>query len=462
MSRLSCLWFMLAVTHLPTAQRLDLLACRNRTRDDECSFAGSLNTVRHGKCAEVGRVNDTKIACIPLSSGPAGGNQKETSPFDPHCIRGRLHSQSGACCPLECDNCIMGGFEVPDACSVEFILRLAPYCAVASPPCVAAATQGASPISPAGFLVTRASPEPSIVVSTSSGQESSSLDDANDAGPAVLIASVAGLCLCCWCWVLMCRSLRTLDREEPTATHTGKAKKDSSKSKSRATVDGQVKKKKKRKGKHLPRLDEIADEESQIFDEIGNPRCADTGAAESREYVDEDSTLPVPIIDIWQAAVKPAPAELANVTKVRDGSSNGEVNGSAKEFRVDSDSEDELDIGTLAAVVGSIRHYGSDQLHEVTPRRDSSAALSKTPVTPRRDVSTTPETPTTCTPRVHVVATALSDQAPGGQQPAQPSKDITWQRKWDNMQDDLTSALDDIDPPVPSSAPTRTGIRPPK
>lgn len=498
---------------------LALDACWNRTYGDHCSFAAALNTVRHGKCSEAGTTNDSKVVCVELSSNrPSDDFGDGGSAFDPHCSRARLHSHSGACCPLQCDVCSLGRVNIPDACSVEFILRLGPSCASSPPPCVVSQTQGAPHV---GFLLPYTpsqSVETAAAVTTSGNFNPGALDDMNDAAPAIAIGAIITLCVCLWCCFLICRASRENYQDKPLAKTRSKRVGEASKPRQDAADGGRTKKKKKKRRKSEDELDGVMQNEagSDIFDTVDTDVHADDDVCDMRLriFADSDVVGPVPIVDIWNTAAKShgddddtlakrglsgeahvtgsvpivdiwqdgaeqrepdannakpkvkrkvntltididdsepaAPAELpvmcktsadtivldpsavaasdtdAQQTKKRKSSRRKHRNprskddGDAQQFHVESDDEKFLEDRALASMLGSSGHRSTEQINHGTPRVANSSGDG------RADPGTS-------------VSPAVVDDK---RKQAESAKELAWHRKWDDMETDLSLALD--------------------
>ena len=102
-------------------------ACSDLEEGQNCSYATARSSIRIGKCHFVGPTNHSVLACV--------GTDFDLP--DPACQLGLFHSSSKACCASHCDICHeAANMAADEACSVDYILRLAPFCSVAAAPCV--------------------------------------------------------------------------------------------------------------------------------------------------------------------------------------------------------------------------------------------------------------------------------------------------------------------------------------
>lgn len=521
------------------AQRLDVEACANSSAGDECAFAGALNTVRQGTCADVGPVNNTAVTCIPgLSAGELVVGERGAP--DPFCTRGHLNSRLRVCCPRACGDCV----EVYDAaadCSVEFILRVGLRCAEAAPPCIVDARQGRTSAS-AGFLGASPStgskqgvqPAGQMSPEATAALKSLETSDSTDARltdlptPVVvaLVASTSCLCLCILCGSLIWRLLLTPEDDQAevaraAAQGTG--------------LDTMVPGKRHKKRKRPPAIDTFQVDSDNAAADAEDMSLTEADADDSYgKGVDDGPTLdgdawalglysqcevPMPIIDVWGESaidqeeeqpnilpwVDPAPApsdalatpqpellgagvglELLSQSKQR-GSQHRRGGREAAESTdgVERDEEVDLDVEVLSSILGSVVEESSARRQDAEDGRarrreaanehadaehtsHNSRLGSKKPRRSRQSDSQDSHGEVAGVLLRDERSSGADNTAAGdcppsaGSTPSSGVRDQAWHRKWDDMQADLSSALEDGDGATirPRDVPLCTSERP--
>ena len=229
-------------------------------------------------CRFIGPSNHSVLACI---------GDMDVKP-DPACQLGLFHSSSKACCPSYCHVCETTRTSEDDVCSVEYVLRLAPLCSVAGPPCVVGhsfemlvheiheavgTTDAPSTLMPD---VSQAATFPpwftELVLPLATG----------------FIACSCSLALCCYCL----REARSYTRATRTPTSPP----------SNARVVGKVRARPKRRRRRASRAsirdhrpeEENIEEPPEDFPTQVEPEYLDTS-----NEMKEDRTEPYPLVDLW-------------------------------------------------------------------------------------------------------------------------------------------------------------------
>ena len=267
-------------------------ACSDLEEGQNCSYATARSSIRIGMCHFVGPTNHSVLACI--------GTDFDLP--DPACQLGLFHSSSKACCASYCNICHEAVHTPTDeACSVDSILRLAPFCSVAGPPCVVG-HPFETPVHEA--VRTEA---PSIPVITSESEVASFpawLSELVLPLATGFIACSCSLALCCYClrearsWNAWNATIRT-----PTSPPSNARI---------ARVVGKARarpKERRRRRRAVPRPPDHPDENP---DEL--PALLELDPSNEMRTEDAaDASDPYPLVDIWASPNEVEPAESEGV-----------------------------------------------------------------------------------------------------------------------------------------------------
>ena len=231
-------------------------------------------------CHFVGPANHTVLACMSedVSVRP-----------DPACQFGLLHSTSRACCASYCNVCQEKmQQDIDHACSVSHIIRLAPLCSAAGPPCIVGHPFDV-PL-PEAIRTTNTSSLPSLLTSQTASVPSASfppwLSELVLPLATGFLACSCSLALCCYC-------LR-----EARSWHSVKAP-TSPPSNARVLGKARPRPKEKRRRRRAGRMrpsdaDEIDPEELPALVELEELRPPSSDVLQM-----EDETEPYPLVDLW-------------------------------------------------------------------------------------------------------------------------------------------------------------------
>ena len=249
-------------------------ACSGLAEGQNCSYAVARSSIRIGMCHFVGPGNHSVLACISEDSG---------SEPDPACQRGLFHSSSRACCASRCDACREAAqrAESDPACSVEHILRLAPFCSLAGPPCLVGHALEIS--IPEGAKTADAMSIPQITSEISKAPSFPPwLSELVLPLATGFIACSCSLALCCYCLreVRSWNSIKTPSSPPSNSRVLGKAR---------------ARPKERRRRRRAGRLPEIGAE----TDPAELPPLVEVESASSDILQMEDRDEPYPLVDLW-------------------------------------------------------------------------------------------------------------------------------------------------------------------
>ena len=246
----------------------DVLACSEQLEGQNCSYSMPRGAARFGICQPIGPANHSMLACL---------SSETSSHPDPACQSGLFHTSSRACCASYCPSCREAAEGGDAACSVQHILRLAPLCSEASPPCVVAQYFALAPTLEEVGTTERT--ETTTVPATTSEGFSPVVELVLPLAGGFLVCG-SGLTLCCYC-------LHEVSRPRP---------KEPTSPASKACVVGKRKPRPKGpKRKRLAQAEEL-------------PALIELEPLEDLGRQDE----PIPLIDIW--APDPVPEPPASVS----------------------------------------------------------------------------------------------------------------------------------------------------